>query len=322
MKYIIILLCTIFSLGIQAKTEMIALLGTQLEVSFEQDCSHSEAQRIKDVFPRSLEQGVQCLRDLNTDFTNKNIDLIYRSLEVKERPFQISCPEKLPSARTAAFVYAQKAEFSRNMHFNHNLLDSADLPQTIFHEYFHVIGYDHVTNQEVAYTCAECCFSGNKKSCKLCKEEVNGVKLSSGEYARELERYYRFNIHSESWILNYMHYHMQKSQMELEVVSAFFEMIKRSMPVIYQGMVKQIRPSEELDFELLSIKTLPWEQEKYQNLRVEADLLVTAAVLLYEGNRSEARKILAAMSFKGDTRKGVSQLIKFKRSLLYFSNHS
>jgi hypothetical protein len=110
----------------------------------------------------SLDQGIQCLKKLDTKeakkiYKNFSQLLIDRNLNLK-----INCPEKLKKEDTMAFTFIE----NREIFFQNSKIDYIHVQQGVpFHEYMHILGYTHPHIENNLYTidkvitCDACCFN-------------------------------------------------------------------------------------------------------------------------------------------------------------------
>jgi hypothetical protein len=143
-------------------------------IRYKKECDKPEAQFVRAGFQDAMTEGLECLRKLNTPATKDHIWNIIDSLSQKENPLIVSCPSKLEgSITTMAYVYMNTIGYNMNMSVITGNDKVASVKKSIFHEYFHVIGYDHYSGKEYAYACSECCYGNNKNACKVCTSKLN-----------------------------------------------------------------------------------------------------------------------------------------------------
>jgi hypothetical protein len=143
-------------------------------IKYKTECDKPEAQFVKKNFQDAMTEGLECLRKLDTPATKDHIWNIINSLNQKETPLVVSCPSKLKgSMSTMAYVYMNETGYNMNMSIITGGDKADTVKKSIFHEYFHVIGYNHSSGKEYAYGCAECCYDNNEDACKVCTSKLD-----------------------------------------------------------------------------------------------------------------------------------------------------
>lgn len=142
---------------------------------------------VKEAAKVGIIEGVACLKKLNTPQSLDHARRILSKTKADSK-YKIQC-----SSKDLGNIMAE-AGIGQNWMtiFKSGQASDNDLPNTIFHEMFHSIGYRHHKTIEYAYTCSTCCFEKDDKNlretaCRVCSSSYEGE--NDLRYMKDLQRF-------------------------------------------------------------------------------------------------------------------------------------
>lgn len=150
-------------------------------------------------------EGLSCLKKMDGFDSRGNFRKIVSILSNKENPLKIDCSSPYSRWETAAAHATTSADQKDHPRIDLNPTYKSDrnyLKNTLFHELFHNIGYQHEHDIEYPYMCGSCCFDKKKKyevlvdgmavdaACEICKGDF--VDANDKDYLTTLIKYDTF----------------------------------------------------------------------------------------------------------------------------------